>query len=267
MQLSRLLAINLPRAGTHAIHSPANNVLYAIYSLIVHSTSSEQFTEMQPGDSESNQNQNSSLAQSLLQSLQSLATPQQQYANLPSLRKSCLNALRSLPESVRLQSQFKSIFPRFYMTFCTTELLSIYLDCIRGGDELLLELMNEITAVVPAVVMTSNVQLRFFALLHVLINSVANENVNGHDNDDNHNHNMNIEEEEEEEENESCPLRDPTRMILLVCRINHLLLNSHIIIFLLLFSSSVVFKIWQLDIAHGRMYSLTMILPLFGMIN
>lgn len=113
-------------------------------------------------------------SQLLFDALQTLASPQQELTPLPTIRTQLLNALRTLPERSRLQTQWKGIFPRFYMSCCTSEILSVFLDGMRAGDELVLELMKEITRTVPAVAMSSGVQLRFFALLHIVVNAVAN---------------------------------------------------------------------------------------------
>lgn len=151
------------------------------------------------GDREREREEIHSQSHFLLDALQVLASPQQEFTPLPSIRTQLLNALRPLPDRSRLQAQWKGIFPRFYMTCCTSEILGIFLDGMRGGDELVLDLMREITRTVPAVTMTSGIQLRFFALLHLVVNAVANE-----------------EEEDEDEDEDEVILKNDSKVIVLV---------------------------------------------------
>lgn len=151
LQLSRLLSINTVRSGQPIIHSVSTNSLYALYLALLKDDS-------------------------IKHSLEVLACPHSNVTSIATAKKSLISVLQNT-EASRLISQFKSIFPRFYVTVCSCDLIQIYLEHIIQDEntEDTLSLLSFLIGTVPSITMTLDLQLRFYAILHSLLRAVSDD--------------------------------------------------------------------------------------------
>lgn len=165
LTLSKRCAVN--SAVSAPVHSPSNNVLFALVDNFANFA-----TVAQSGATTSEPNE-------WKEALSVMARASVSLEELASVKRSVLSLLRAFPDGGKLSLQFKSVFPRFYATLCTREILESFIEELLS-DEIPAELFPLLQLIVdetPGAVMTAGIQLRLLAVYQSLLSPAETPSV------------------------------------------------------------------------------------------
>ena len=93
-------------------------------------------------------------------------------------KRSALALLRTLPDGGKLSLQFKSVFPRFYATMCTREILESFIETLLSEIPAeVLPLLQMIADETPGAMMTAGIQLRILAVFQSFLSPTETPSV------------------------------------------------------------------------------------------
>ena len=155
LALSKRCAIN--SAVIAPVHSPSNNVLFALVDNCANFATLAQSDEKVAGRNE------------WREVLAVMARASVSLEEVAATKRSALALLRTLPDGGKLSLQFKSVFPRFYATMCTREILESFIETL---------LSEEIPAeVLPLLQMIAGIQLRILAVFQSFLSPAETPSV------------------------------------------------------------------------------------------
>ena len=165
LTLSKRCAINAAVAAP--VHSPSNNVLFTLVDNCANVAAMAQ-----SGETTSQPNE-------WREALSVMASASVSLEMLASAKRSVLSLLRSFPDGGKLSLQFKSVFPRFYATLCTREILERFIEELLLEDvpAELLPLLQLIAEETPGALMTAGIQLRLLAVFQSLLSPTETPSV------------------------------------------------------------------------------------------
>ena len=152
LTLSKRCAIN--SAVIAPVHSPSNNVLFALVDNCANVATLAQSDEKVAGRNE------------WREVLAVMARASVSLEEVAATKRSALALLRTLPDGGKLSLQFKSVFPRFYATMCTREILESFIETLLSEEipAEVLPLLQMIADETPGAMMTAGIQLRILAV-------------------------------------------------------------------------------------------------------
>ena len=166
LALSKRCAINA--AVSAPVHSPSNNVLFALVdncaNVAAMAQSGATTTETKNGWRDV---------------LSVMARASVSLEMVASAKRSALSLLRELPDGGKLSLQFKSVFPRFYATLCTREMVESFIEELLSDaiPAELLPLLQLIADETPGAMMTAGIQLRLLAVYQSLLSATETPSV------------------------------------------------------------------------------------------
>lgn len=165
LALSKRCAIN--SAVIAPVHSPSNNVLFALVDNCANFATLAQSDETVAGRNE------------WREVLAVMARASVSLEEVAATKRSALALLRTLPDGGKLSLQFKSVFPRFYATMCTREILESFIETLLSEEipAEVLPLLQMIADETPGAMMTAGIQLRILAVFQSFLSPTETPSV------------------------------------------------------------------------------------------